>query len=148
MIYFLQQETARPLHRRGRTVCNAGTEIGVKTGGDKTIQRKGRYGGPERRRSPRFQRRFHATLEYEGNAYEISTIDISKSGVLIPRRLPPPIGTHVKLSLTIRGHQSNFEGTVVRHTKCVVNGVQTSGIAIDFPSPEYEEFVKEKIIIS
>ena len=111
-------------------------------------QRKGRYGGQERRRSPRYPRRFHAALEYDGNIYEIGTIDISAHGVLIPRRLPPPIGATVKLTLTIRDEKSTFEGTVVRHTKCLVNGVLTTGIGIDLPSPEYEEFVKANIIIT
>lgn len=109
---------------------------------------KGRYGGPENRKSPRLGRRFIAVLECEGESYDIRTIDISKHGVLIPRRLPPPVGTTVKLTLTIRDEISTFEGTVKRHTKCLVNGVQTTGIGIEFSSPEYQEFVKDKIIIA
>ena len=112
------------------------------------IGRKGRYGGPEKRRSPRHDRRFHVLLEYEGKAYEIRTIDISKHGVLIPRRLPPPVGTPIKLTLTIRGEISAFEGIVKRHTKCLLNGVQSTGIGIDFASTEYQEFVKDKILLA
>ena len=112
------------------------------------LQGKGRYGGPERRRSPRHDRRFQVILEYEDNIHKINTIDISHHGVLIPKRLPPPVGTNVKLTLTIRGETSTFEGIVKRHTKCLFNGVLTTGIGIDFPSSEYQEFVKEKIIIA
>jgi hypothetical protein len=110
--------------------------------------RKGRYGGEERRRSPRHDRRFHVILEYEGNIHKIDTIDISKHGILVPKRLPPPLGTDVKLTLTIRGETSTFEGIVKRHTKCLFNGVLTTGIGIDFPSFEFQEFVKEKIILA
>jgi hypothetical protein len=109
---------------------------------------EGRYGGHQRRRSPRYERRFRVTLEYEGKTYEIRTIDISNHGVLIPRRLPPPIGTHIKLTLSLRNETSTFEGVVIRHTMCLVNGVETVGIGIDFSSLEYQEFVKDKILIA
>jgi hypothetical protein len=109
---------------------------------------KGRYGGPERRRSPRYDKRFRVTLEYEGKTYEIRTIDISKHGVLIPRRIPPPIGTHIKLTLSLRDEISIFEGVVIRHTRCLVNGIESVGIGIDFSSLEYQEFVKDKILIA
>lgn len=109
---------------------------------------KGRYGGPDRRRSPRYDRRFRVLLEYQGKTHEIRTIDISEYGVQIPRRIPPPIGTRIKLTLTIRGETSIFEGVVIRHTKCLVNGVQSVGIGIDFSSPGYREFVKDKISIA
>jgi hypothetical protein len=108
---------------------------------------KVRYGGPERRRSPRYDKRFRALLEYEGKTHEIRTMDISEYGVLIPRRIPPSIGTRVQLTLTIRDEISTFQGVVVRHTKCLYNGVETIGIGIDFSSPEYQEFVKDKILI-
>lgn len=87
-------------------------------------------------------------MEYEGNTQEIRTIDISEHGVLIPRRTPPPIGTRIKLTLTIRDETSIFEGVVVRHTKCLVSGVQTVGIGIDFSSAEYQSFVRDKILIA
>jgi hypothetical protein len=106
---------------------------------------KGRFGGSEKRRSPRYDRRLSTLLEYDGTTYEMRTIDISKYGVLIPRRMPPPIGTTVTLTLTIRDNRSIFEGIVKRHTKCLVNGVQTVGIGIDISSPEYLECVKEII---
>lgn len=109
---------------------------------------KGRYGGPERRRSPRYDKRFRVALEYEGKTYEIRTIDISKHGVLIPRRIPPPIGTHIKLTLSLRDEISIFEGVVIRHTRCLVNGIESVGIGIDFSSLEYQEFVKDKILIA
>jgi len=109
---------------------------------------KVRYGGPQRRRSPRYEKRFRIALEYEGKTYEIRTIDISEHGVLIPRRLPPPIGTHIKLTLSLRDETSIFEGVVIRHTMCLVNGVETVGIGIDFSSHEYQEFVKDKIILA
>ena len=112
------------------------------------IQRKSLHDGPEKRRSLRHDKRFQVILESEGEIYEVRTIDISKHGVLIPRRLPPPIGTNVKLTLKIRDEISTFEGIVKRHTKCLVNGVQTTGVGIDFSSPEYEEFVKDKILIT
>jgi hypothetical protein len=109
---------------------------------------KGRYGGPENRRSPRHDRRFMATMEYDGKTHDIRTIDVSEHGVMIPKRLPPPVGTHIKLTLTIRGETSIFEGIVIRHAKCMVNGVETVGVGIDFPSPEYQRFVKDKILIA
>jgi Tfp pilus assembly protein PilZ len=109
---------------------------------------KGRYSGHERRRSPRYKKRFRIELEYEGKTYEIRTIDISEHGVLIPRRLPPPIGTHIKLTLSLRDETSIFEGVVIRHTMCLVNGAETVGIGIDFSSHEYQEFVKDKIILA
>jgi hypothetical protein len=109
---------------------------------------KGRYGGSERRRSTRYDKRFQVALEYEGKTHEIRTIDISAYGVLIPKRMPPPIGTHVKLTLSLRDETSIFEGVVMRHTKCLVNGAETVGIGIDFSSPEYREFVKDKILIA
>jgi hypothetical protein len=112
------------------------------------IQRRRLHDGPEKRRSLRYDKRFQAALEFESGSYEVRTIDISKHGVLIPRRLPPPIGANVKLTLKIRDEIATFEGTVKRYTKCLVNGVQTIGIGIDFSSPEYEEFVKDKILIS
>jgi hypothetical protein len=108
---------------------------------------KGRYGGPEKRRSPRHDRRFKVTLEYEGKTYEIRTINISRHGVLIPRRNPPSVGSHVKLTITIRDETSIFEGIVSRHTNCLVSGVQAIGIGIDILSPGYDEFVKDKITI-
>ncbi|HWR59852.1 MAG TPA: PilZ domain-containing protein [Thermodesulfovibrionales bacterium] len=109
---------------------------------------KGRYGGPERRRSPRHDRRFRVLLEYEGETSEIRTIDISEHGVLIPRRIPPPVGTKVKLILTVGDETSGFEGVVVRHTKCLVQGVQTVGVGIDFSSAGYRQFVREKISVA
>ena len=108
----------------------------------------GRYGGPDKRRSPRHDRRFMVTMEYEGKTHEIRTIDLSEHGVLIPKRMPPPIGTWVKLTLTVRDEASEFEGVVKRHTKCLVNGVESVGVGIDIPSNEYREFVKSKIIIA
>lgn len=108
----------------------------------------GRYGGPERRRSPRYDKRFKAVLEYEGKSHEIRTIDISEYGVLIPRRSPPSIGTNIKLTLKIRGETSTFTGIVMRHARCMVNGVETVGMGIDFSSPEYLEFVKDKILVA
>ena len=107
---------------------------------------KGRYGGPERRRSPRHDRRFRVILEYEGHSYEIRTIDISEHGVLIPRRSPPPIGTHIKLTLTISNETAIFKGVVIRHTKCLVNGAETGAIGIDFSSREYQDFVRDKAV--
>jgi len=112
------------------------------------VKRKSLHNGPQRRRSPRYEKKFQVRLEYEDTVHEVRTIDISSHGVLIPKRLPPPVGTTVKLTLTIRGESSTFEGTVIRHARCLVNGVQTTGIGIDFSSPEYEEFVKNKIIIA
>ncbi len=109
---------------------------------------KGRYGGPQRRRSPRYEKRFRIELEYGGKTYEIRTIDISAHGVLIPRRQPPAIGTHIKLTLSLRDETSTFEGVVIRHTMCLVNGVETVGVGIDFSSLEYQEFVKDKILIA
>ncbi|NJD54910.1 MAG: PilZ domain-containing protein [Nitrospirae bacterium] len=106
------------------------------------------YNGPQKRRSPRYEKKFQVKLEYDDKVHEVRTIDISNHGVLIPKRLPPPVGTNVKVTLIIRGESSTFEGTVRRHTKCLVNGVQTTGIGIDFSSPEYEEFVRDKIIIA
>jgi hypothetical protein len=78
---------------------------------------KGRYGGQEKRRSPRLQKMFIATIEYEGKVHEIRTIDISEHGVLIPKRIPPPVGTHVKVCLTMRGEKSAFEGVVKKTYK-------------------------------
>ena len=112
------------------------------------IQRKSLHDGPEKRRSLRHDKRFQVTVEFEGGIYEVRTIDISKHGVLIPRRLPPPIGTNVKLTLKIRDEVCTFEGVVKRHTKRLVNGVKITGVGIDFSSPEYEEFVKDKILIT
>jgi len=112
------------------------------------IQRKRLHNGPEKRRSLRHEKRFQAILELEGGNHEVRTIDISKHGVLIPRRLPPPIGTNVKLTLKIRDEISTFDGVVKRHSRCLVNGVQTTGVGIDFSSPEYEDFVKDKILIT
>jgi len=108
----------------------------------------GRYGGPDKRRGPRFSKRFIAEMEYEGNIHEIRTINISEHGVLIPKRLPPPVGTRVKVYLTIRNEKAVFEGIVKRHTKCLVNKVQTIGIGIDISSPEYRAFVKDKILVT
>ncbi|MHA2219487.1 MAG: PilZ domain-containing protein [Candidatus Hodarchaeales archaeon] len=84
--------------------------------------RKGRYGGPDRRRSPRHEKKFKVILEYEGKTYDIRTINISRHGVLIPRRNPPSVGTHVKLTITIRDEISLFEGIVVRHEQSLVSG--------------------------
>lgn len=108
----------------------------------------GRYGGLEKRRSTRFPKRFKAEMEYEGIIHEIRTIDISEHGVLIPKRIPPPVGTCVKVYLTIRDDKAVFEGVVTRLTKCLVNRVQTIGIGIDISSPEYQEFVKDKILVT
>jgi hypothetical protein len=112
------------------------------------IQRKRLHDGPEKRRSLRHDKKFQVKLEFAGGIYEVRTIDISKHGVLIPRRLPPPIGTNVKLTLKIRDEIATFEGVVKRHTKRLVNGVRTTGVGIDFSSPEYEAFVKDKILIT
>ena len=109
---------------------------------------RGRYGGPQRRRSARYEKRFRVTLEYEGKNHEIRTVNISEHGVLIPRRLPPPIGTQVKLTLSIKDETSVFEGIVIRHTACLVNGVKNTAIGINIPTPEYQEFVKDKILIA
>ena len=109
---------------------------------------KGRYGGSDKRRSPRRDKRFIVTIEYEDQTYEIRTIDISEHGVLIPKRVPPPVGTRVTLTLTIRDETSIFQGVVTRHTKRFVNGAETVGVGIDFSSPEYQEFVKNKISIA
>lgn len=95
----------------------------------------GRYGGSDRRRGPRFPKRFMAAIEYEGKIHEIRTVNISEYGVLIPKRIPPPVGTRVKVYLTIRNEKAVFEGVVKRHTKCLVNKVQTNGIGIDISSP-------------
>jgi hypothetical protein len=109
---------------------------------------QGRYGGPEKRRSPRHDKRFRVTLEYEGETYEIRTVNISRHGVQLPRRNPPSIGSHVRLTITIRDETSIFEGIVIRHTNCLVSGIQTTSIGIDILSPGYDEFVKDKIAIA
>ncbi len=108
----------------------------------------GRYGGLNKRRSARYPKRFMAEMEYDGSIHEIRTIDISEHGVLIPKRIPPPIGAHVKIHLTIRDEKTVFEGVVKRLSKCLINRVQTVGIGIDISSPEYKEFVKDKILIT
>lgn len=108
---------------------------------------RGRYGGPEKRRSVRYEKKFRAILEYEGKNHEVRTIDISEHGVQIPRRNPPAVGTRIRLTLTIRDETSFFDGVVVRLTKCLVNGVQTVGIGIDISTPEYQHFVRDKILI-
>ena len=109
---------------------------------------KGWYGGSQKRRSPRHDKKFKVTLEYEGKTYEIRTVNISRHGVLLPRRNPPPVGSHVKLTVTIRDETSIFEGIVIQHANCLVNGVKTTGIGIDIISPGYDEFVKDKITIA
>ena len=105
---------------------------------------QGRYGGPEKRRSPRHDKRFRVTLEYDGKTYEIRTVNISRHGVQLPRRHPPPVGSHVKLTVPIRDETSIFEGIVIRYANCLVNGVKTTGIGIDIISPGYYGFVKDK----
>lgn len=112
------------------------------------IQKRRLHEGTEKRRSMRHDKRFPVVLELEGAVHEVRTIDISTHGVLIPKRLPPPVGTNVKLTLKIRDAISTFEGIVKRCTKCLVNGVLTTGIGIDLYSPEYEEFVKDRILIT
>jgi hypothetical protein len=77
-----------------------------------------------------------------------SLINISKHGVLLPRRNPPPVGSHMKLTVTIRKETSIFEGIVIRYANCIVNRVKTTGIGIDIISPGYYEFVKNKITIA
>ena len=109
---------------------------------------QGWFGGPEKRRSTRHNKRFKATLEYEGETYQVRTCDISSHGVQLPRRNPPPVDSHVKLTITIKDETSIFMGIVKRHTKCLVNGQQTTGIGVDIISPEYDEFVKDKIVIA
>jgi len=109
---------------------------------------KGRYGGPDKRRSSRYDRRFQVTLEYEGKTYEVRTINISRHGVQLPRRNPPPVGSHVKLTITIRNETSIFEGIVKMHTTCLVNGVESIGMGIDIVSPGYDAFIKDKILIA
>ncbi|HAM51357.1 MAG TPA: hypothetical protein DCP92_11970 [Nitrospiraceae bacterium] len=84
---------------------------------------RGLYGTPDKRRSPRYNRRFPIILEYEDKTLEMRTLDISKHGVLIPIRVPPPIGSPVTVILTIRNETSRFEGIVIRHTKSRVNGI-------------------------
>lgn len=111
------------------------------------ITRKGRYGGPDKRRSPRYDKRFMVTIEYEGKSHEIRTADISEHGVLIPKRLPPPVGTPVKVTLTIRDMTSVFEGVVRRHTRCLFSGAETTCMGIEIPSADYHEFVKNNIVI-
>jgi len=109
---------------------------------------KGWYGGKQKRRSPRHDKRFKVTLEHEGKTYELRTINISRHGIQLPRRNPPSKGSHVKLNITIKDETSIFEGIVIRHANCHVNGVKTTGIGIDIISPGYDEFVKDKITIT
>jgi len=111
------------------------------------ITRKGRYGGPDKRRSPRYDKRFMVTIEYEGKSHEIRTADISEHGVLIPKRLPPPVGTPVRLTLTIRDVTAVFEGVVKRHARFLLSGAETTCMGIDVASAEYQEFVKNNIVI-
>ena len=108
----------------------------------------GRYGGLDKRKSPRFEKKFKVTLEYEGKTYQIRTINISRHGVQIPRRTPPAIGSPVKLTITIHDATSVFEGIVKNHRHCLVNGVKTTGIGIEIISPGYYEFVKDNIMIA
>jgi hypothetical protein len=89
-----------------------------------------------------------ASMEYEGKSHEIRTIDISEHGVLIPKRVPPAIGTPVKLTLTVREETAVFEGVVRRHTKCLVNGIESVGVGIDISSDGFQEFVKRMISIA
>jgi len=112
------------------------------------IQRRSLHDGSEKRRSRRHEKRFQVRLEFEGVVHEVRTIDISSHGVLIPRRQPPPVGTKVKLTLNIRDEVSTFEGVVKRHMKCLINKIQTTGVGIDISTPEYEEFVRDKILIT
>jgi hypothetical protein len=107
-----------------------------------------RYAGPEKRRSPRHNRRFKVTLEYEGKTHDIRTIDISRHGVMIQRRNPPSIGTHVWLTITMRDETSMFKGIVIRHAISLVSGTKTNSVGIDIISPGYDEFVKDKITIA
>ena len=106
---------------------------------------KGWYGGSQKRRSPRYSKRFKVTIEYDGKTHEIRTLNISRHGVQLLKRNPPSVGTHVKLTITIKNETSIFEGIVERYTKCCVNGVKTTGIGIDIISPWYSEFVEDKI---
>ena len=108
----------------------------------------GRFGGPQKRRSPRYDKRFKVSLECEGKTHDIRTINISRHGIHLPRRNPPPIGSHVKLTITINNETSIFEGTVVRHANSLVSGIKTTSIGIDILSPGYDEFVKDKIHIA
>jgi len=41
-----------------------------------------------------------------------------------------------------------FEGVVIRHTACLINGVKSTAIGIDISSAGYQEFVKDKILIA
>ena len=109
---------------------------------------QGRFGGPEKRRSTRHNKRFKVTFEYEGKTYQVRTCDISRHGVQLPRRNPPPIGSNIILNITIRDETSTFEGIVIRHTNCLVRGIQTTSIGIDIISTGYDEFVKDKITIA
>ncbi|MHA2218772.1 MAG: hypothetical protein ACXACY_22850, partial [Candidatus Hodarchaeales archaeon] len=76
------------------------------------------------------------------------TINISRHGVLLPRRIPPPVGTHVKLTITIRDETSIFKGVVQRHEQSLVSGTTKTSIGIDIISSGYDEFVKDKISIT
>ena len=109
---------------------------------------KGWYGGSQKRRSPRYSKRFKVTIEYDGKTHEIRTLNISRHGVQLLKRNPPSVGTHVKLTITIRNETSIFEGIVVRHDYCFVNGEMKTSTGIDIISPGYDEFVKDKIIIT
>jgi hypothetical protein len=102
----------------------------------------------EKRRSPRHERMFRAILEYHGKVCEIKTINISQHGVLFPIHPVPAIKTAVKLTLIVSGEPSVFEGMVKRHARCLSDGFETIGVGIEFLSPEYQEFVQDKIIIA
>ena len=106
---------------------------------------KARYGGPDKRRSLRHGKRLLATLEYEGKTHLNRTIDISKHGVLIPIRTPPPLESCVKLTLEIGGVTSTFEGIVKRHTHCFVNGAKAIGVGIVFLTPADQQFIEGKL---
>lgn len=108
---------------------------------------RGRYGGPEKRRSPRYDKMFKVLLTYDGKTYQIRTVNISLDGVQLPRRIPPPVGTQVKLAITIREETAEFEGFVVRHAQCLVNGVKTASVGIEVPTPGYSEFVEKRIFL-
>jgi Tfp pilus assembly protein PilZ len=108
--------------------------------------------GEDRRRHPRYSVRLMAAISAEGAIQPAAVHDVSQGGAFVTTTAPQPIGTQLKIRMSMSGEQSEEEaidGRVVRVVE--VQGDQMpdhiTGMGIEFRlTPEQREKLRTVLL--
>jgi Tfp pilus assembly protein PilZ len=108
--------------------------------------------GEDRRRHPRYSVRLMAAISAEGAIQPAAVHDVSQGGAFVTTTAPQPIGTQLKIRMSMSGEQSeeeSIDGRVVRVVE--VQGDQMpdhiTGMGIEFRlTPEQREKLRTVLL--